>query len=112
MFSVCFSGVRFFVRVCALAQHSFLFSLFFLWGGGGGGCWLQVCFSVFVVVAVRFFCLVLFCGMLHVCFSGVRFFVRVFAASAMYSTGDMTRAHMQDEEVKLKVDNLSLIPIS
>lgn len=55
---------------------------------------------------------VLFCVMFSVCFSGVRFFVRVFAASAMYSTGDMTRAHMQDEEVKLKVDNLSLIPIS
>ena len=50
--------------------------------------------------------------MLHVCFSGVHFFVRVFAASAMYSTGDMTRAHMHEEEVKLKVDNLSLIPIT
>ena len=38
--------------------------------------------------------------------------VRVFAASAMYSTGDMTRAHMHEEEVKLKADNLGLIPIS
>ena len=37
MFCVCFSGVRFFqfVRVFALAQHSFLFSLFFFFVGGG-----------------------------------------------------------------------------
>ena len=82
MFSVCFSGVRFFVRVFALAQHSFLFNLFFFFFFFG--CWLVVvvdCWLVwflFVFVCCGwsiFLCLaVLFCVMLNVCFSDMRFF--------------------------------------